>query len=204
MIKRRGTEESYCAGKQHGYLCVEGVSSKYYECNLPYFSGWRTCGTGTQCKVVGLHVTNPCEAVIGRDGEDSQEQNQTQNSSVYLPTPYKASSLEDLTWWNWALIGLGLFLLVGALVSVGIGLTLHLRERKRLRKNLSASQIFAIKEMAENGRKKKVENGAQNDEHTGSTVSTTKILFGVSNRAPQTVSAFAYGFNEGGDVVNTI
>ena len=207
--KMTGRRESYCAGKLHGYLCVEGVLSKYYECNLPYFSGWRACGTGTQCKIVGLHEANPCEAVIGREGEDGQEQNQTQSSSTYSPpeasTPYKTSSLEDLTWWNWALIGLGLFLLVGVLVSIGIGLALHLREKKRLRKNLSASQIFAIKEMAENGRRNKVEKDVQgNGEHAGSTISTTKILFGVSNRGSQTVSALACGSNEGCDAINTI
>lgn len=152
----------YCTGKQRGYLCVEGVKSAYFECSSPHYTGWRECSVGTQCQVVGFHTDNPCSAVIGREGEsginddDENAHSQYTFSWHYSSFVDKNTILESLSWWNWLFIGVGLFMVICVVVSVAIGISMHLKERRRLRKTLSESQILEIKEMARRDKEEKL------------------------------------------------
>ena len=173
--------ERYCEGRQSGYLCVEGVRSGYYECSSPHFTGWRECGSGTQCQVPGFHTMNPCSPITGRLEEEEEEGGRgevwSSHHSSYVG-PGKGTVLEELNWWNWALIGVGTFLLIGAIVSIVIGVLMRLREKKRLRKTLSESQIFEIKEMARRNREGRIE-----------IIPATHVLFDVERRDVHTLPA---------------
>ena len=121
-------EEDYCVGVPSGFLCVAGVTDKFYECNGPFYQGWRECGAGARCVRVGHFATNPCSAPSGSDGRNS-------STTPGLPAPAESTGAEPagLSWVLWLCVGVASTVVVGAAVG---GLVWAARKRQaRRRKN---------------------------------------------------------------------
>ena len=143
----RDKREDYCTGRPKGFLCINGVTDKYYECSYPYYEGWRFCGTGTMCTVVGLHSSTPCKAPRGGGEEDNDDREDGQDSVVgnSSSTLEEGSSkvgekgdgniFEKLKWWHWLLIGVAAFLILGVIISFLIRLWIHMSKKRKERKD---------------------------------------------------------------------
>lgn len=136
--------EDYCTGRPKCFLCVSGITDKFYECSYPYYEGWRPCSTGTECAVAGYHTSTPCRATRNGGGDENLEgSNESISGNSSLSSyPEDSSSLitdnksrenffEKLEWWHWLLAGVAIFLIVGIIVSLLIRLGIHIRRRRK-------------------------------------------------------------------------
>lgn len=98
----------YCEGVPSGYLCVKGVTDKYYECNGPFYEGWRDCGAGSQCVRVGHFATNPCSVVTTTTSTDTpQTQSETTSAKPSSTRTQGTSSEQSGMWAVWLGVGVG-------------------------------------------------------------------------------------------------
>lgn len=137
-------KEDYCTGRPKGFLCISGITNRFYECSYPHYEGWRPCSTGTECTVVGYHTSTPCKAPRGggNENENTEDSHGSRLGNFTSSSSYMESSslvingkngenvFEKLEWWHWLLIGVGIFLVVGIVVSLLIRLAIHLKRKK--------------------------------------------------------------------------
>ena len=106
-----------CPTDTAGYLCEESDLKKYYECNSPWYVGWRDCPTGTLC--VGMdqvHATIPCKNTeqVGEAPEEGTGLDFTDPSEGANETSSETKESKDVyIHWNkwpvWTVIGVYIF-----------------------------------------------------------------------------------------------
>ena len=128
-------EEDYCVGVPSGFLCIEGVTDKFYECNGPFYQGWRDCGAGARCVRVGHFATNPCSAASGSTG--SQKSTPPPAPPVSTGSAAAVAEPAGVSWVVWLCVGVASTVVVGAAVG---GIVWAARKRRTHRRKDSAPQ----------------------------------------------------------------
>ena len=131
-----------CPGDTTGYLCDAGNKKQYYECNSPWFVGWRDCPTGTVCTDTSkLHNKIPCyvydQEDPGTTGPASDYRGGEAAESPSTAAPPAEQNWEAQvgvlkswgTWWLW--VALAAYVLV-ALIVGWIGCVTWPNTHKRL------------------------------------------------------------------------
>lgn len=162
--RRLAKREDYCIGRPKGFLCVSGVTDMYYECSYPHYEGWRHCSFGTECTVVGHHLSTPCKAPRREEEEEeegrgagttedsygSKAGNNSSSASMESSLPGTNNKggenvFEKLEWWHWLLIGVAVFLVLGIIVSFVIRFAIYFK-RKKKRNDLELEEAKEKKE----------------------------------------------------------
>lgn len=126
-------ETDYCVGVPSGFLCVEGVTDKFYECNGPFYQGWRDCGAGARCVRVGHFATNPCSAPSG----SADGRNATPTPGAPAPAGSAAAEPAGVSWVVWLCVGVASTVVAGAAVG---GIVWAARRRRARRSKGRAPQ----------------------------------------------------------------
>lgn len=106
-----------CPGERTGYLCDASTKKQYYECNSPWFVGWRDCPSGTVCTDTSrLHSEIPCyvyeddtpdtgRASDYRGGEHAGDDVDGAASAVRNWEAQVGAVDSWRTWWLWVALG---------------------------------------------------------------------------------------------------
>jgi len=105
-----------CPPDEDGYLCVVGTLNRYYECNSPWYVGWRDCPSGTICSDTStIHSDVPCVPWSSTSSSDSDDDDDNDDGSESTTGSNATLVVTWSTWWLWVVIGV--FCLVLLLVA---------------------------------------------------------------------------------------
>lgn len=141
LVAAAAADGPVCPGSSTGYLCDSSNRKQYYECNSPWYVGWRDCPAGTTCMDTSkLHSEIPCVAA-GDTGGDGDEQSDYRGgehagspSTVAPPAEQNWEAQVGVikswsTWWLWVCVAV--YVLV-ALIVGWIGCVTWPNTHKRL------------------------------------------------------------------------
>jgi len=101
-----------CPGDTSGYLCDDSNKWQYFECNDPWYVGWRDCPSGTFCTDSSkLHSEIPCTVSAHHNDDASDSYIVDDNDDPDVPDNHVFSELNWEaqygvvkswnTWWLW-------------------------------------------------------------------------------------------------------
>lgn len=104
-----------CPGESTGYLCDASTKKQYYECNSPWFVGWRDCPSGTVCTDTSrLHSEIPCYVYDDApDAPPASDYRGGEHADTESDAPSTVRNWEAQvgavgswrTWWLWVALG---------------------------------------------------------------------------------------------------
>ena len=104
-----------CPGESTGYLCDASTKKQYYECNSPWFVGWRDCPSGTVCTDTSrLHSEIPCYVYDDApDALPASDYRGGEHADTESDAPSTVRNWEAQvgavgswrTWWLWVALG---------------------------------------------------------------------------------------------------
>lgn len=108
-IVRVAAASPVCPAETTGYLCDVSMPAKYYECNSPWYVGWRDCPSGTTCLDSSrLHSAIPCS--LSNEEEKPKPETDLDFTNTNNTTGGNTNNEADYeldwgTWWIWTVFG---------------------------------------------------------------------------------------------------